>query len=237
MEKWLLFAKEHWGIDLSAAQQAMFAVYESELMLWNEKMNLTAVRDTEGIRIKHFLDSLTCAQVLGDMNGRALIDIGTGAGFPGIPLKILFPEMRLVLVDSVGKKVDFCRHMLEKLCLQDSLALQARAEDLGLAEAHRERYDAAVARAVAGLPVLCEYLLPLVRPGGCILAQKGESAPDEAAQAEKAIRILGGGPAALTPVDLPGLEDRRYLIRIPKDRPTPPGFPRRTGVPSRMPIL
>ncbi len=237
MEKWLEFAKEDLGIELSAAQRTMFEVYEAELMDWNEKMNLTAVRDAEGIRIKHFLDSLTCAQVLGDLNGRSLIDIGTGAGFPGIPLKILFPELRLVLVDSVGKKVNFCRHVIEQLALNDSLALQGRAEELGLMKEHREAYDVAVARAVAGLPVLCEYLLPLVRVGGCMLAQKGESAPEEAVQAKKAIRALGGGSAEITPVALPGLEDQRYLIWIPKDKQTPPGFPRRTGIPSKMPIL
>ncbi len=237
MDNWIEYAKTRLGITLSKDQQRMFAVYESELQEWSEKINLTAVRDLEGIRIKHFLDSLTCAEVLGDMNGKSLIDIGTGAGFPGIPLKLLYPAMRLVLVDSVGKKVEFCRQITIALGLTSCQSIQARAEELGLSIEHREKYDAATARAVAGLPVLCEYLLPLVKVGGMMLAQKGESAPDELIQAKNAILKLGGKSNELIPVTLPGLEDRRYLIAIRKISPTPTGYPRRTGLPAKKPIL
>lgn len=237
MDNWIAYAKIRLGITLSEDQQRMFAVYESELQKWSEKINLTAVRDLEGIRIKHFLDSLTCAKVLGDMNGKSLVDIGTGAGFPGIPLKLLYPDMRLVLVDSVGKKVEFCRQITTALGLTSCQSIQARAEELGLSIEHREKYDAATARAVAGLPVLCEYLLPLVKIGGMMLAQKGESAPDELIQAKNAILKLGGKSNELIPVALPGLEDRRYLIAIRKISPTPTGYPRRTGLPAKKPIL
>jgi 16S rRNA (guanine527-N7)-methyltransferase len=237
MENWIEYARTQLGITLSDDQQRMFVTYESELQEWSEKINLTSIRDSEGIRIKHFLDSLTCAQMLGDMNGKSLVDIGTGAGFPGIPLKIIFPAMRLVLVDSTGKKVDFCRRITTILGLKNCTSIQARAEEMGLSKEHREKYDAATARAVAVLPILCEYLLPLVKVGGIMLVQKGESAPDELIKAKQAIYKLGGKSQEIIPVILPMLEDRRYLILIRKVFPTPPGYPRRTGLPAQKPIL
>ncbi|MHC1771880.1 MAG: 16S rRNA (guanine(527)-N(7))-methyltransferase RsmG [Flexilinea sp.] len=237
MENWIEYARTQLGITLSDDQQRMFVTYESELQEWSEKINLTSIRDSEGIRIKHFLDSLTCAQMLGDMNGKSLVDIGTGAGFPGIPLKIIFPAMRLVLVDSTGKKVDFCRRITTILGLKNCTSIQARAEEMGLSKEHREKYDAATARAVAVLPILCEYLLPLVKVGGIMLVQKGESAPDELIKAKHAIYKLGGKSQEMIPVILPTLEDRRYLIPIRKVFPTPPGYPRRTGLPAQKPIL
>lgn len=231
------YALEYLNISLSVYQQEQFAVYEQLLLEWNEKFNLTAVRDIGGIRIKHFLDSLTCTKALGDLNGKNLADIGTGAGFPGIPLKILFPEMNLLLADATGKKVNFCQHVIQTLGLKNSRAIQARAEEMGLSKEHRERYDVVAARAVARLPILCEYLLPLVKIGGVMIAQKGETAADELAQSKKAIQILGGKNQNILSVSMPFFEDRRYLVLIQKASATPFNYPRRTGLPSQKPIL
>lgn len=236
MEKWVKDLKTLVGIQLTARQIAAFQRYEDELLEWNSRMNLTAIRDREGIRTKHFLDSLSCILAFRERPPERLIDIGTGAGFPGIPLKIIFPRMKLTLVESVGKKLEFCRHIVETLDLEDVTLLQARAEALGQDRAHRERYDWAVARAVANLPVLAEYLLPLVSLGGKMLAQKGESAHAEAVAAEKAIRVLGGELQQIIPVLVPGIAEERYLIVVDKVATTPPGYPRRVGLPARRPI-
>ncbi len=233
---WFDSAENLFGVKLSDEQREQFRVYEALLIDWNSKINLTAVRDPEGIRIKHFLDSLSCVPVLGDMNGRSLIDIGTGAGFPGIPLRIVFPELRLTLVDSVGKKADFCQLAANTLHLKGVKVLKDRSEELGANKAHREQYDAATARAVAVMPVLCEYLLPLVKIGGQMLAMKGESAPEETRTAAAAIRKLGGREPSLTEVVLPGIEGKRFLVSIPKSAHTPLGYPRRTGLPLKKPI-
>jgi 16S rRNA (guanine527-N7)-methyltransferase len=210
--------------------------YETELISWNEKFNLTAIRDPESIRSKHFLDSLSCILALRETPPGRLIDIGTGAGFPGIPLKIILPSMRLTMVESVGKKVEFCQHMARELGLEGVEVLHARAEDVGRMPAHRAQYDWAVARAVAGLPVLAEYLLPLVRLAGRVLAQKGESAAAEAHAAERALKLLGGRVRQLIPVALPGVADERYLVVIDKVAATPDAYPRRAGLPAKKPL-
>jgi len=224
------------GVQLTSRQLCAFIKYEETLLEWNQKFNLTAIRDAETIRSKHFMDSLTCMMAWHDRPPENLIDIGTGAGFPGIPLKIIMPRMRLTLVESVGKKLDFCRFMVETLKLDNVVCLQARAEELGLSRDHREKYDWAVARAVANMPVLSEYLLPLVRVGGGILAQKGETGPAEAHKAERAIQVLGGRINKLIPVLLPGVTEERFLIVVDKISTTPPGYPRRVGLPAKRPI-
>ncbi len=224
------------GIMLNARQIAAFKCYEEQLVAWSAKFNLTAIRDSEGIRSKHFLDSMTCIMAWRDNPPGTLIDIGTGAGFPGIPLKIVYPRLKLTLVESVGKKLDFCHHMVETLGLENVTLIKARAEELGLKRQHREKYDWAVARAVANLPVLVEYLLPLVVIGGGMLAQKGESGPAETHKADKAIKILGGHLQQLIPVLLPGVAEERYLVVVDKVSTTPPGYPRRVGLPAKKPI-
>ncbi len=224
------------GIQLTSRQLAAFKKYEEVLLEWNKNINLTAIRDGEGIRNKHFLDSLTCMLAWRDRSPERLIDIGTGAGFPGIPLKIIMPRLQLTLVESVGKKLEFCRHMVDILGLENVTCLQARAEELGLAREHREKYDWAVARAVANLPVLAEYLLPLVRIGGGMLAQKGETGPAEAHKADRAIHVLGGRIKQLIPVLLPGVTEERFLVVVDKVSATPPGYPRRVGLPAKRPI-
>ncbi len=236
MEKLSQDALNMLGLRLSARQITCFERYERELLEWNQKFNLTAIRDVEGIRTKHFLDSLTCVLAWRDIPPSSLIDVGTGAGFPGIVLKILYPTLKLTLVESVGKKADFCRHIVTTLGLEKVEVLQARAEEVGQLPKHRERYDWAVARAVANLPILVEYLLPLVRIGGGMLAQKGESGPAEAQSSEKAARLLGGHIRQLVPVHLPGVAEDRYLIVIDKKAATPPNYPRRVGVPAKTPL-
>ncbi len=236
MEKLAQDALALLNIRLTRRQLSCFERYEQELLEWNSRFNLTAIRDVEGIRAKHFLDSLTCLLAWRDNPPAKLIDIGTGAGFPGIPLKILQPSLSLTLIESVGKKAEFCRHVVDTLNLEKVEVVHARAEEVGQQPRFRERYDGAVARAVANLPILVEYLLPLVRVGGIILAMKGESGPAEAHAGEKAIRLLGGQLRQMIKIGLPGVAEDRYLIVIDKTAATPPNYPRRVGLPSKKPL-
>ncbi len=224
------------GIRLTPRQLSLFARYEQELLDWNARFNLTAIREPEGIRSKHFLDSLSCVLAWRDTLPSSLIDVGSGAGFPGIPLKILQPSLSLALVESVGKKAEFCRHVAASLGLEKVDVVQLRAEEVGQIPKYRERFDWAVGRAVASLPILAEYLLPLVRVGGAALAQKGESGPAEAHASDKAARMLGGRLRQLIKVDLPGVAEDRYLVVIDKIAATPPNYPRRVGVPAKKPL-
>lgn len=225
------------GLRLNSRQMALLLRFEQELLTWNARFNLTAIRDSESIRSKHFLDSLSCLKALREAPPANLIDIGTGAGFPGIPLKIALPNLRITLVESVGKKADFCQHVVDTLGLEGVKVITARAEEVGQMGAHRQQYDWAIARAVAAMPVLVEYLLPLVRIGGRALAQKGESGPAEAQSAEYSIRLLGGCLHQLYPVSLPGVADERYLVVIDKIAATPPHYPRRVGLPAKKPLI
>jgi 16S rRNA (guanine527-N7)-methyltransferase len=236
MEKLVREAQELFHIHMTGRQVMALITYEKELMEWNQKFNLTAIRDMESIRTKHFLDSFSCVLAWKAQPPSRLIDVGTGAGFPGIPLKILYPNMKLTLVESVGKKAMFCQHIVSVLGLGDVEVVHKRAEDLGQNPKHRECYDWAVARAVANLNVLSEYLIPLIRIGGHMLAQKGESGPAEAQSAEKAMKLLGGKLVQLIPVNLPGVADDRYLVVVEKVAATPPKYPRKPGVPAKQPL-
>ncbi len=229
-------AETLFNVRLSARQKATLSAYEAELTEWNRKINLTAIRDSESIRVKHFLDSYSCALAWKDNPPRRLIDVGTGAGFPSIPLKIIYPAMQMTLVESVGKKAAFCRHIVQTLKMEGVEIVHARAEDVGQNRAHRETYDWAVARAVANLNILSEYLLPLVKVGGFMLAQKGESGPAEAQSAEKAMKILGGKLRRLIPVHLPSVADDRYLVLAEKIAATPSKYPRKAGTPMKSPL-
>lgn len=224
------------GIQLSAAQYKSFQLYEQTLVEWNERANLTAIRNVEQMRVKHFLDSLSCLPAMSGSAMERVVDVGSGAGFPGIPIKIACPEIKLTIVESVGKKADFCRHIVDVLELRNVEILQERAEVIGKAAAHRQKYDWGLARAVAEMVVLVEYVLPLVRVGGFMLAMKGEGAPAETQSAEYAIRLLGGRLNRLVPVTLPGVAEERYLVIIEKIAATPEEFPRRTGLPAKKPI-
>lgn len=228
------------GIKLTAAQLAAFDLYRHELQAWNKRVNLTAIDDDQGIQIRHFLDSLSCLLAFREeRNVRRdlrVIDVGAGAGFPGLPLKIACPGLQLTLLEATGKKVRFLEYLCAQLNLGDVMVVHGRAEELGQDPAHRERYDWAVARAVAEMPILAEYLLPLVRVGGGCLAQKGENAPAEVRGAEQAFSLLGGRLARLLPVELHGLAETRYLVLMDKVAPTPAKYPRRPGMPAKRPI-
>ena len=224
------------GITLNSRQLTAIRIYERELLSWNQKYNLTAIQEPEKIRVKHFLDSLSAFLVMRGSVMEQVIDIGTGAGFPGLPLKILNPNIKLTLVESVGKKTDFCRHIVDILELNDVIILQERAEALGIDDQYREQYDWVLARAVAIMPVLIEYLLPLARVGGHVLAMKGDGARAEVQAAQNATQILGGHLRQLTPVTLPGVVEERYLVVVDKVAATPENYPRRIGIPSKRPL-
>ena len=236
MEKLVQDAYSLYGIHLTSQQVTALVQYEKELLEWNQKFNLTAIRDVESIRTKHFLDSFSCILAWKTSPPGQLIDVGTGAGFPGIPLKILYPNLKLTLVESVGKKAKFCQHIVDVLNLKQVKVIHARAEEVGQDSKHRETYDWAVGRAVANLNVLSEYLLPLIRVGGNMLAQKGESGPAEAQSAENALKLLGGKLKSLIPVNLPGVAEDRYLLVVEKVAATPFKYPRKPGIPAKQPL-
>ena len=238
LAKWTQFGQwaDALGTPLTERQLAQFGQYQALLLAWNERMNLTAVRQPELIRVRHFLDSLSCAMVTGDLNGRSLIDVGTGAGFPGLPLKILYPQLKLTLVESIAKKGKFLQAVVDELKLNGVTVLAQRAEQLGHSRLHRQQYDWATARAVAELRVLAEYLLPLCRIGGTMLAQKGDGVRQEIKSAAAAIEILGGGKPELATVTLPQRDRPHYLVTVAKIGETPAKFPRRVGVPSKRPL-
>ncbi len=236
MEKLAQAAQTLFNVHLTGRQVMALITYERELMDWNQKFNLTAIRDMEAIRTKHFLDSFSCVLAWKANPPARLVDVGTGAGFPGLPLKILYPNLRVTLVESVGKKAMFCQHIVRVLGLEGVDVLQARAESLGRDPKHREAYDWALARAVANMSVLSEFLLPLVKVSGTMLAQKGESGPAEAQSAEGAMKLLGGRLKQVIQVNLPGVVDDRYLVLVEKTAATPPKFPRKPGVPAKQPL-
>ncbi len=229
-------AQKYSGFSFNTQQQEAFEIYETELINWNEKFNLTAIRDTEGVRIKHFLDSLSCLLVMKNLKKERVIDVGTGAGFPGIPLKIACPGIKLTLVESVGKKAGFCKHIIETLNLDHVEILTLRAEEVGRLPNHRAQYDWAVARAVAGLPILVEYLIPLLKIGGFMLAQKGETAHAEVHSSENALYMLGAELQQVTNVILPGVVEERFLVTIKKVVATASTYPRNVGIPSKKPL-
>ena len=236
MEKLVQDAQSLFNVHLTGRQVIALSTYERELIEWNQKFNLTAIRDAAGIRTKHFLDSFSCVLAWKANPPVNLIDIGTGAGFPGIPLKIIYPNTKVTMVESVGKKAMFCQHIISLLGLEDIEILNARAEDLGQMREYRETYDWGIARAVANMRVLSEYLLPLVQIGGMMLAQKGESGPAEVHSAEKAINLLGGKVRQLIPVTLPGVVEERHLVLVDKVATTPPSYPRKPGIPAKKPL-
>lgn len=223
-------------LDLAANQQRAFRTYASVLLEWNAHVNLTAITDPQEIYTKHFLDSLTLVRATRPAAGARVVDVGSGAGFPGVPLKIMFPQIDLTLVEATGRKAHFLRHLTDTLGLRDVKVINCRAEECGQDAAHRERYDLVLARAVASMPTLAEYLLPLCRVGGQCVAYKGENAPHETAQAEGALRVLGGQLKQLVPIELPGVAETRYLIVIDKVAATPDKYPRRPGIPAKRPL-
>lgn len=224
------------GFRLSKSQLEAFDWYAQELITWNKRFNLTAIIDPVEIEIKHFLDSLTCLMVTDFRPPGKVIDIGTGAGFPGIPISLLFPQFKMTLLESVGKKADFCQHVIEQLKLENVEVIQARAEALGQAPEYRENYDWGLARAVAIAQVVLEYLLPFIRVGGSALLQKGATGPAEMHKAENALRVLGAEVVQIQSIELPCVTEARHLISVKKTAATPEKFPRRAGMAAKRPI-
>ncbi|HMO56056.1 MAG TPA: 16S rRNA (guanine(527)-N(7))-methyltransferase RsmG [Roseiflexaceae bacterium] len=223
-----------WGFELSQAQLEQFTHYAHLLTTANQQLNLTRITDPHAMIVRHFLDSLVCARYWGAVPQR-LADIGSGAGFPGIPLKILHPTLKLTLVESIGKKAAFLRNTAAALGLHDVTVLDERAEAIGQLIAHREQYDVVTARAVAELRVLVEYCLPLCRIGGRMLAPKGAAPEVEVTAASDAIALLGGAPARIVPIELAD-DVVRTLVVIEKHASTPAHLPRKVGLPARRPL-
>lgn len=229
-------AEARFGLRLQPHQLEAFAWYAAELRLWNTRANLSAITDPKEIETKHFLDSLSCALALDLHRGERLVDIGSGAGFPSLPLRIVFPNLRVTLIESVGKKAEFCRHVIAGLDLSGAQVVHTRAEQAGHDDTHRCAYDWAVARAVARLPVVLEYALPLLEIGGRLIGQKGHAGPQEAQDAGRALELLGGRIHQLIPVELPGVAETRHLVVVEKVAATPDRYPRRPGIPTKRPL-
>lgn len=215
------------GVDISKEQTNKFVKYSSMLKEWNEKINLTAVTDDEGISVKHFLDSILPVKALDISDANSIIDVGTGAGFPGLPIKICNPGIRLTLLDSLNKRINFLNAVKDELALENVECIHGRAEEYGKMPEYRESYDIAISRAVANLTVLSEYCLPFVKQGGAFLALKADGADEEIKSAEKIIRVLGGKIEDICKIKLPQSEMTRYIVIIRKVEKTPEKYPRR----------
>lgn len=232
-----------WGeennLEITGRQADQLDRYAQLLVEWNEKMNLTAITDPEGVLVKHLMDSLTVLRSLPAAGEKVrLIDVGTGAGFPGIPLAVMREELELTLLDSLNKRLVFLEAVCRALGLE-ARCVHARAEEAGRQKAHREKYNVATARAVAALPALCEYCLPLVVPGGVFLAMKGPDGEREAQEAASAIKVLGGKLSGIDEWQLPPVEGeaaKRKILRIQKISPTPDRFPRQAAKISKQPL-
>jgi 16S rRNA (guanine527-N7)-methyltransferase len=228
------------GIKLSARHVEQFELYYQELIEWNKKTNLTAITDYSSVQVKHFLDSLTVALALSEQEVASpdfkIVDIGTGAGFPGVPLKILFTQPRLLLIESTAKKTAFLDHIIRKLELENVEVLNSRAEEAAHLPAYREQFALALSRAVALLPTLVELTLPFCRIGGRFVAQKKGEIDQEITGTEKAVAVLGGRLDQTKKIELDEFTDVRYLVIIDKICSTPGEYPRRPGVPERRPI-
>ena len=224
------------GISLTDQQMAQFARYYELLVEWNEKMNLTAITDRDEVYLKHFYDSLTLAFHVDLSQPLTLVDVGAGAGFPSIPLKIAFPELQVTIVDSLKKRIGFLDTVIDELGLDQVQAIHDRAETFGQNKAQRAHYDLATARAVARLSVLAEFCLPLVKKDGLFVAMKGAQAEDELADAKKAIAPLGGKFLEDAAFELPENAGERHIIRIAKKKESPNKYPRKPGTPAKKPI-
>lgn len=224
------------GIELNEEQKRSFIEYKRLLKEWNEKINITAITEDEDIDIKHFLDSLT-PYITNLFNGnKRIIDVGTGGGFPGLPLKILNPQLQITLLDSLNKRIVFLNEVINSLKLNDIEAIHGRAEELGKNAKYREKYDIAISRAVASLNTLSEYCMPFVKVGGYFISMKGPDVDDELKEADKGIKVLGGKIIKKEIVNLPKSDIVHSLIIIEKTKETPTKYPRVGGKPKKNPL-
>ena len=226
------------GLDLSPVTASQFKTYYRQLVEWNSRINLTSITDCREVQAKHFLDSLTVSTALSDAvktSGR-LVDVGSGAGFPGIPLKMVYPGMHLTTVESSSKKSAFISHIVDVLGADDVEICTRRAELAAREPCYRETFDAAVSRGVASLRVISELCLPFCRVGGVAISMKKGDIRQEVEDAAHAIDLLGGQLKEILPVEAPGLDDDRVLVVIDKVRPTPEKYPRRPGIPGKRPL-
>ena len=231
---------EQLSITLSGEQKQQFLTYYEYLVEKNKVMNLTAITEYEEVITKHFLDSLAVVKTScfkpEKMAGKRLIDIGTGAGFPGIPLKIAFPELEILLLDSLNKRINFLNEVTEMLGLTKINTVHGRAEDYAKQKGYRESFDFCVSRAVANLSTLSEYCIPFVKQGGCFISYKSGSVDQELIQAEKAVKILGGQREEVVRFSLADTDMDRSFVVIRKAKPTPKKYPRKAGLPSKEPL-
>ena len=231
---------EQLSITLSGEQKQQFLTYYEYLVEKNKVMNLTAITEYEEVITKHFLDSLAVVKTscfkLEELAGKRLIDIGTGAGFPGIPLKIAFPKLEILLLDSLNKRINFLNEVTEMLGLTKINTVHGRAEDYAKQKEYRESFDFCVSRAVANLSTLSEYCIPFVKQGGCFISYKSGSVDQELIQAEKAVKILGGQREEVVRFSLADTDMDRSFVVIRKAKPTPKKYPRKAGLPSKEPL-
>ncbi|MDI6703687.1 MAG: 16S rRNA (guanine(527)-N(7))-methyltransferase RsmG [bacterium] len=226
----------HLGIEPDEHKIYQFFTYLEILKEWNKKMNLTGIKNPEDIIIKHFLDSLTCTKIYRFFKGERVIDIGTGAGFPGIPVKVYFPEINLTLLEANKKKSDFLKYIKSALKLDRVEILWGRAEEYGRKAGYRNGYDVVLSRAVSELRILIELCLPLLRKEGVFIALKGKEIGEEIEKAENAISILGGKVVGVNKIILPFINQVRNLVIIEKEKCTPIRYPRGIGIPKKRPL-
>lgn len=237
MEK-LVSGAKRLGLHLEPGQLEQFETYYQELLTWNRRMNLTAITGYEEVQIKHFLDSLTVTLALKQPLGRhSIIDVGAGAGIPGLPLKIMFPGIRLVLLDATAKKATFLRHLTQKMGLENVEIVVGRAEEVAHLSEYRERFDIVLSRGVAPLASLAELTLPFCAIGGSFIAQKMAGIDPEISQAARAINLLGGNLREVIKINLAEFAAGRQLVVIDKVAATPPQYPRHPGMPAKRPIV
>ncbi|HEY7346963.1 MAG TPA: 16S rRNA (guanine(527)-N(7))-methyltransferase RsmG [Ktedonobacterales bacterium] len=235
----LLIGARQIGLSLAPAQLQQFTWYRDLLLDWNQRVNLTAITDPQDVLTRHFLDSLACLFAIPPAEQKKslrLLDVGSGAGFPGLPLQIVFPDWRVTLLEATGKKVRFLEAVIASLKLSQARAIQGRAEELAHDQTHRARYDLVTARGLAALPTLLEYCLPFCHPGGLVIAPKKGAISAEVEQGKRAAVLLGGRFVEVRPFSLPGLEDQRALAVFRATRAAPAQYPRRAGAPVKQPL-